>query len=91
MAPEIDEAIWPGKGLVGAVRSETSVTSASMFFFLLDAVPSYKGKHTFFAYVRKGGSVLDGLGELEMSGGSESGMFRPVKRIRILKIEIRGM
>ena len=43
--------ITPGKGLVGAVRRKSSMTSATRFFILLDSAPTFTGLHTFFAYV----------------------------------------
>ena len=89
MQPEIDEKIFPGKGLVGAVRRETSMTSANSFFFLLQVMPTYAGKHTFFAYVRKGLEVLDALSAVDIAGTEGLGAFHPTKPVRILKIEIK--
>jgi len=90
IAAEIDRGISPGKGLVGAVRRESTVTSASMFFILLDAQPGYQGLHTFFAYVRSGMEVVDALGAVEVSGEKGIGAFRPAKSIFIRKIEIKA-
>ncbi|MBI3449781.1 MAG: peptidylprolyl isomerase [Acidobacteria bacterium] len=90
LAPEIDESIRPGRGLVGAVRRETTLTSATMFFILLDVQPAYKGLHTFFAYVRAGQEVLDALSALEVDGVGGAATFRPRKAISIRHIEIKG-
>lgn len=89
MPAEIDERIFPGKGLVGAARRETSMTSASMFFILLNPAPTFAGKHTFFAYVRKGEDVIDALAAL-VSPSLEGHMdLRPSKLVRIQGIQIR--
>ena len=90
LAPEIDQSIRPGKGLVGGLRRESSMTSATMFFVLLDAQPGFRGLHTFFAYVRAGMEVLDALSAVEVSGPSGLAAFRPTKPVTIRKIEIRA-
>ncbi|HZE88143.1 MAG TPA: peptidylprolyl isomerase [Verrucomicrobiae bacterium] len=90
LAPEIDESIRPGRGLVGASRRETTLTSGSMFFILLDVQPSYKGLHTFFAYVRAGQEVLDALSAVAVDGADGTATFRPRKAISIRHIEIKG-
>jgi peptidyl-prolyl cis-trans isomerase A (cyclophilin A) len=90
LPPEIDRSITPGKGLVGAVRRETSMTSATRFFILLDTAFNYKGNHTFFAYVRKGEDVLNAIGATGVLGGLGALDFRPAKRIYIKAIEIRS-
>jgi len=88
MPGEIDDRIFPGKGLVGATRRDTSMTSASLFFILLNPAPTFAGKQTFFAYVRKGEDVLDALAAIEVPN-AEQGIFRPAKPVRILGIQIR--
>jgi len=92
LSPEIDESIRPGKGLVGATRrgGDSTLTSATMFFILLDAQPAYKGKHTFFAYVSDGLDVLDAINDVAISGDSGRGGFRPLTPVMIRKIEIRA-
>ena len=89
LAAEIDQSIIPGKGLVGAVRRETSLTSATQFFILLNSVVQYKGFHTFFAYVRQGQEVLDAMNQAEILGDSGGAAFRPAQPIEIRRIEIR--
>lgn len=86
---EIDQSIIPGKGLVGALRRETSLTSATQFFILLSSVVQYKGFHTFFAYVRQGQEVLDAMSGVEILGDSGGAAYRPAQPIGINKIEIR--
>jgi peptidyl-prolyl cis-trans isomerase A (cyclophilin A) len=90
MPPEIDRSIAPGKGLVGAVRRETSMTSATRFFILLDMAFNYRGLHTFFAYVRKGEDVLNAIRNTGVIGEGEAITFLPAKRIYIETIEIRA-
>jgi cyclophilin family peptidyl-prolyl cis-trans isomerase len=90
LAPEIDPGIRPGKGLVGALRRESSMTSATNFFILLDVQPGFQGLHTFFAYVRGGMEVLDALSGVEISGQSGLSAFRPVNPVAIRKIEIKA-
>lgn len=90
LPPEIDRSILPGRGLVGAVRRQTSMTSATQFFILLKAQPGYRGLHTFFAYVRKGDEVLDALNKIGILGDKGVGAFRPAKQVPIRKIEIRA-
>ncbi len=86
---EIDPGITPGKGLVGAVRRESSMTSATQFFILLNTIVQYKGFHTFFAYVRAGQEVLDAFNQVEVLGDSGAAAFRPAQPIAIERIEIR--
>ncbi|HXI04564.1 MAG TPA: peptidylprolyl isomerase [Candidatus Saccharimonadales bacterium] len=90
LPPEIDRSILPGRGLVGAVRRQTSMTSATQFFILLKAQAGYRGLHTFFAYVRKGDEVLDALNKIGILGDTGFGAFRPAKQVSIRKIEIRA-
>jgi len=87
--PEIDASIFPGKGLVGAVRRETTMTSATQFFILLAPAPFHQGKHSFFAYVRKGEDVLDKLNALPVGGEAGLAAFAPLKDVHIEHIEIR--
>lgn len=89
MPAEIDERIFPGKGLVGATRRETSMTSSSLFFILLNPAPTYAGKQTFFAYVRKGEDVLDALASMVVPNAEGQTDFRPSRLVRILGIQIR--
>jgi len=89
MPPEIDGSVFPGKGFVAAVRAETSMTSASQFFFLLEAAPLHQGKHTFFAYVRKGEDVLDRLSAVPVGSHRGVASFAPLQDVHIRKIEIR--
>jgi cyclophilin family peptidyl-prolyl cis-trans isomerase len=89
MPPEINPVVSPVRGIVGARRRETSMTSATIFFLLLDTQPTYRGKQTFFAYVREGDQVLDALSAVPLGGGTGPGAFRPVKPVRIQKVEIR--
>jgi len=86
---EIDKSIRPGKGLVGAARRETSVTSASMIFILLEANAAYAGKQTFFAYVRNGLEVLDALSAVPTASVRGFG-GRPIEPVAIRKIEIKS-
>ncbi len=86
---EIDQSIIPGKGLVGAARRETSLTSATQFFILLNSVVQYRGFHTFFAYVRQGQEVLDAMSQVEILGDSGGAAYRPAQPIEIRRIEIR--
>jgi cyclophilin family peptidyl-prolyl cis-trans isomerase len=88
LPPEIDHSIRPGKGLVGAVRRESALTSATRFFILLDAAPSFRGLHTFFAYVRSGGDVLERIKAQEVLSDGGGGAFRLRDPIPIEKIEI---
>lgn len=87
--PEIDPTIFPGKGLVAAVRKETTMTSASQFFILLAPAPFHQGKHSFFAYVRKGEDVLDKLNALPVAGAAGATAFAPLQDVHIQHIEIR--
>lgn len=89
MQGEIDETISPGRGLVGAARRDTSMTSATLFFILLNPVTQYRGSHTFFAYVRKGQEVLDAMNAAEVQGDITTLTTRPAQPITIRRVEIR--
>ncbi len=90
LPPEVDETLAPQKGMVGAMRrGETSMTSMTQIFILLEPSPGFRGMHTFFAYLRKGEEVLDALGQIPTSGNKGYGAFRPLEPVRIESIEIR--
>lgn len=89
LEPEIDQGVRPAKGMIGAARRDTSTTSATLFFFLLDGQPSFQGKHTFFAYVKSGWEVLDALAAIPVGMDGGYGGFRPLKVVRVQKIEIK--
>jgi cyclophilin family peptidyl-prolyl cis-trans isomerase len=91
LPPEVDPKLAPLKGMMGAMRRrETSMTSMTQVFILLGPSPGLRGRHTFFAYLRKGEEVLDALNQIPTSSTKGYGAFRPLEPVRIESIEIRG-
>lgn len=91
LPPEIDRSITPGRGLVGAVRregTESTMTSATRFFILLDSVPMMSGKHTWFGYVRKGVEVLQAFRRLEILSDAGGSAWKLREPVLIEKVEI---